>query len=120
MSTTPLIMSESFRSLCAELVRAMDSYPLRPKAHRDLCNQTREALAASDLTLVGAREPDFRLLCVKLVDRWINAKDYWSVIAEIQGALAFDPRNDEDYCSYNYGTEPIPGDTTWITPNESL
>jgi hypothetical protein len=45
-------MSESFRSLCSELVRAMDSYPLRPKAHRDLCNRVRVALIASDL-----REP---------------------------------------------------------------
>jgi hypothetical protein len=42
-------MSESFRSLCSELIRAMDSYPLRPKAHRDLCNRVRVALAASEL-----------------------------------------------------------------------
>jgi hypothetical protein len=34
-----------FRDLCWQLVRAMDSYPLRPKAHRDLCNQVRAALA---------------------------------------------------------------------------
>jgi hypothetical protein len=33
-----------FRELCAELVRAMDSYPLRPKAHRELCNKVRAAL----------------------------------------------------------------------------
>jgi hypothetical protein len=26
----------------------MDSYPLRPKAHRDLCNRVRVALAASE------------------------------------------------------------------------
>jgi len=38
-------MDQSFRSLCFELVRAMDSYPLRPKAHRDLCNKVRGALA---------------------------------------------------------------------------
>jgi hypothetical protein len=25
----------------------------------------------------------------------------------------YDPRNDEDYDTYNYGTEPIPGDTNW-------
>jgi hypothetical protein len=25
-----------------------------------------------------------------------------------------DPRNDEDYDTFDYGTEPIPGDTTWI------
>ena len=24
-----------------------------------------------------------------------------------------DPRNDEDYDSYCYGTEPLPGDRTW-------
>ena len=37
-----------FRELCYELVRAMDSYPLRPKAHRDLCNRARAALAEYD------------------------------------------------------------------------
>ena len=25
-----------------------------------------------------------------------------------------DPRNDEDYDTFDYGTEPIPGDKTWI------
>jgi hypothetical protein len=49
MSTTPLTMSGSFRSLCDELVRAMDSYPLRPKAHRDLCNRVRGALSTVKL-----------------------------------------------------------------------
>lgn len=24
-----------------------------------------------------------------------------------------DPRNDEDYDTFFYGTEPIPGDTSW-------
>lgn len=24
-----------------------------------------------------------------------------------------DPRNDEDYDTYDYGTEPLPGDRTW-------
>jgi len=43
------------------------------------------------------KEPDFRALCAKLMDRWTNGKDYWSVLAEIQGALAYDPRNDSDY-----------------------
>ena len=33
-----------FRSRCAELVAAMDSYPVRPKAHRDLCNRVRDEL----------------------------------------------------------------------------
>ena len=110
-------MSESFRSLCSELVRALDSYPLRPKAHRDLCHHAWKVLETQDLALVEASEPNFRFLCAKLMDRWTNGKDYWSVLAEIQSALAKDPRNDEDYCSYNYGTEPIPGDTTWVAPN---
>lgn len=26
-----------------------------------------------------------------------------------------DPRNDEDYDTFLYGTEPIPGDTSWTT-----
>jgi hypothetical protein len=63
-----------------------------------------------------AKEPDFRALCAKLMDRWTKGKDYWSVLAEIQGALAYDPRNDPEYNSYEYATEPIPGDTTWATP----
>jgi len=58
-------------------------------------------------------EPDFRALCAKLMDRWTRGKDYWSVLAEIQGALAYDPRNDESYCTFTYGTEPLPYDTTW-------
>ena len=62
------------------------------------------------------KEPDFRALCAKLMDRWTKGKDYWSVLAEIQGALAYDPRNDPEYNSYEYATEPIPGDTTWATP----
>lgn len=28
-------------------------------------------------------------------------------------ASSFDPRNAPDYDTYFYGTEPIPGDTTW-------
>ena len=59
------------------------------------------------------KEPDFRALCAKLMDRWTKGKDYWSVLAEIQSALAYDPRNDPDYDSYAYATEPIPYDTTW-------
>jgi hypothetical protein len=33
-----------FRARCAQLVAALDAYPLRPKAHRDLCNQVRAEL----------------------------------------------------------------------------
>jgi len=25
-----------------------------------------------------------------------------------------DPRNDEDYDTYEYGCEPLPGDITWL------
>lgn len=59
------------------------------------------------------KEPDFRALCAKLMDRWIKGTDYGTVLAEIQSALAYDPRNDPDYDSYEYATEPIPYDTTW-------
>lgn len=34
----------SFRTRCAQLIAAMDAYPLRPKAHRDLCNEVRMEL----------------------------------------------------------------------------
>jgi hypothetical protein len=27
-----------------------------------------------------------------------------------------DPRNEPTYCTFTYGTEPIPGDKTWATP----
>jgi hypothetical protein len=29
-----------------------------------------------------------------------------------------DPRNDPDYNTFAYGTEPIPGDTTWAKQKE--
>jgi hypothetical protein len=45
-----------FRDLCWELVRAMDSYPLRPKAHRELCNQVRLALADTMPAAVASRD----------------------------------------------------------------
>jgi hypothetical protein len=28
-------------------------------------------------------------------------------------AFVEDPRNDEDYDTFEYGTEPLPGDQTW-------
>ncbi len=34
----------SFRTRCAELVAALDAYPLRPPAHRQLCNEVRTEL----------------------------------------------------------------------------
>lgn len=33
-------------------------------------------------------------------------------------ALIEDPRNDEDYDTFEYGTEPLPGDETWRKPKE--
>ena len=33
-------------------------------------------------------------------------------------ALVEDPRNDEDYDTFEYGTEPLPGDQTWKNSNE--
>ena len=59
------------------------------------------------------KEPDFRALCAKLMDRWTKGKDYWTVLAQIQSALAYDPRTAPDSDSYAYATEPIPYDTTW-------
>ena len=29
-----------------------------------------------------------------------------------------DPRNDTDYDTFPYGTEPLPGDTTWAKAKE--
>ena len=33
--------------------------------------------------------------------------------ADIAAAWKEDPRNEQDYCTWNVGLEPIPGDTTW-------
>ena len=33
-------------------------------------------------------------------------------------AFVEDPRNDEDYDTFEYGTEPLPGDETWVSPQE--
>jgi hypothetical protein len=33
----------------------------------------------------------------------------WMASGEI-----YDPRNEEDYDSYEYGTEPLPNDFTWV------
>jgi hypothetical protein len=55
-----------FRELCQELVRAMDSYPLRPKAHRDLCNKVRAALAAT----TTADSPGRNELCMTYINAY--------------------------------------------------
>lgn len=31
--------------------------------------------------------------------------------------MSCDPRNDDDYDTFDYGTEPIPGDTSWVAPH---
>lgn len=31
-------------------------------------------------------------------------------------AFVEDPRNDDDYDTFEYGTEPLPGDETWKKP----
>ena len=36
----------------------------------------------------------------------------------ISAALARTLRNDPSYDDWSYGTEPIPGDTAWITPQQ--
>lgn len=33
-------------------------------------------------------------------------------------ALIDDPRNEEDYDTFEYGTEPLPGDRTWVDSEE--
>jgi hypothetical protein len=33
-----------FRARCDQLVQAIDKYPVKPKAHRDLCNEVRAEL----------------------------------------------------------------------------
>lgn len=33
--------------------------------------------------------------------------------------LVEDPRNDEDYDTFEYGTEPLPGDETWKKSEEA-
>ena len=39
-----------FRARCDQLVQAIDKYPLKPKAHRDLCNEVRAELEVSPPT----------------------------------------------------------------------
>ena len=31
----------------------------------------------------------------------------------LRSGEVYDPRNDEDYDTFEYGTEPLPGDHTW-------
>lgn len=31
----------------------------------------------------------------------------------------YDPRNEEDYNTFPYGTEPIPGDRSWVNKKAS-
>ena len=34
--------------------------------------------------------------------------------------LPVDPRNEKDYDTYPYGTEPIPGDKTWVATKKKI
>ena len=36
--------------------------------------------------------------------------------ANVRFTTFCDPRNEPDYDTYEYGTEPIPGDATWVQP----
>ena len=36
--------SDNTKELCRELLRALDSYPIRPMAHRQLCERARQVL----------------------------------------------------------------------------
>ena len=58
-----------------------------------------------------------------IADRIVETQDpnsndlgvaYWlQEEADLAIKAGKDPRNDPDYNTYDYGTEPIPGDTTW-------
>lgn len=39
-----------------------------------------------------------------------------SALHNVPFIMFSDPRNDVDYDTFEYGTEPIPNDTTWIKP----
>lgn len=62
-----------FRARCAELVAAMDTYPIRPKAHRDLCNQVRRELAQPVL-----KEPTNEELTIFAYKNWKGNPVVWA------------------------------------------
>ena len=41
--------------------------------------------------------------------RWLGKGEVYIPPSE----EAYDPRNEDDFDTFLYGTEPIPGDTTW-------
>jgi len=55
---------------------------------------------------------------VKNVEHRMKLRNNYSTLKNLETGpdQVDDPRNDEDYDTFDYGTEPIPGDTTWIKP----
>ena len=41
--------------------------------------------------------------------RWLGKGEVYIPLSE----EVYDPRNENDFDTFLYGTEPIPGDTTW-------
>ena len=41
--------------------------------------------------------------------RWLGKGEVYIPPSE----EVYDPRNEDDFDTFSYGTEPIPGDTTW-------
>ena len=37
----------------------------------------------------------------------------------LREGVVYDPRNEEDYDTFEYGTEPLPNDSTWATKKEA-
>jgi hypothetical protein len=83
-------------------------------AFRDECFYEWNEVAAAMLRAIANRivetqDPDSDDLSVA----------YW---LQEEAALADawnDPRNEPDYDTYDYGTEPLPGDTTWAQTKAS-
>jgi hypothetical protein len=42
--------------------------------------------------------------------RWLSKGEVYIPPSE----EVYDPRNEDDFDTFLYGTEPIPGDTTWV------
>jgi hypothetical protein len=58
-----------------------------------------------------------RIVETSLSEHWGSddlAVAYWlQEEADLAIKAEKDPRNDQDYCTWSVGLEPIPGDTTW-------
>jgi len=66
-----------FQALCYELVKAMDGYPLQPKAHRDLCNQVRFALKEAKEKEIAQPKQQFNYQANEAhwldIEEWVKA-----------------------------------------------